>query len=221
MINNLFLYFQWYNSYELASVLWIIAFSLLFLSCGLFLLASNRTEVKARKNVLLGYSLFSLSFGFTRFFFFISDFCGDLKDSITTLGYLTGILGIIFIIYMLEKYLIKTRMILTFMTAICFIIMVIAVLGLTTRNVALIMIYILSPAALIAALIAYIYFIINSTGTSRKKAIGALFGIIFIFIGHFLDSSLILSLFPDIPMIISPLVMIFGVIFFTSFQLRN
>jgi len=207
-----------YDLFEFACVLWIMAFSVLFLAFLLFLLASKKSDIESRKNVLIGYGMFCLLFGLTRFFFYISDFFGDFHDTIIVLGYGTGILGLISVIFILETYLIKTKKVLTIITSICFLIMIFAILGLTTRDVALTMIYILSPAALIAATIAYIYFIKNSTGASRKKAIGALLGIFLIFFGHFMDSNLWTSLF-DTPIIISPIVLIFGVLFFTSSQL--
>ena len=208
-----------YISFQLSCILWIIAFSALFLAFLLFFRASRKVEIESRKNVLLGYGMFCLLFGLTRFFFYVRDWCGDFHNTIIVLGYGTGILGLICVIFILETYLIKTKKVLTLITVICFIIMIFALMGLTTRDVALTMIYILSPAALIAAVIAYIYFIVNSTGCSRKKAIGALLGVLLIFLGHFMDSNVFTGIFPDIPSVISPIVMIVGVFFFTYSQL--
>ena len=81
------------------------------------------------------------------------------------------------------------------------------------------MIYILSPAALLTAAIVYIYLIINSTGPSRKKAVGALLGMILMFLGHFMDSLLFTTAFPDFPLAISPIVMIIGILVYSSSQL--
>ena len=94
-------------------------------------------------------------------------------------------------------------------------------MGVASRDDALLMIYILIPAALIATVITFIYFILNSSGPSRKKAIGALLGILLMFLGHLMDSNLFNSLIPSLPDIICPIVLIIGVIFFTASQLFN
>jgi len=220
LILEIFVHFQqWYDSYEINNIAWLTASFLLFISFVLFLIASKKEELESRSRVYLGYGLFCLCFGLTRFLFVFADFFGDLHDNIMILGYLTGILGVIFVIFILETYLLKTKKILTIITSILSILILIALLGLTSRDDALMMIYIFLPAAIIATTITFIYFIINSTGTSRKKAIGALLGIIFIFFGHTMDSNLWANFFPDIPLIISPVVLIFGIIFFTSSQL--
>jgi len=212
---------QWYKSYEVNSTIWLISSFLLFISFVLFLIASKKEELESRSRVYIGYGLFTLCFGLTRFLFIFADFTGDLHDNIMVLGYLMAILGILAVVFILETYLLKTKRILTIITSILFILILVAVMGVASRDDALMMIYILIPAAIIATVITFIYFIINSSGHSRKKAIGALIGILLMFFGHLMDSNLFNAIFPGLPEIICPIVLIIGVIFFTTSQLYN
>jgi len=222
LILEIFVQFQqWYDSYEINSIVWLISSFLLFISFVLFLIASKKEDLESRSRVYLGYGLFTLFFGLTRFLFVFADFTGDLHDSIMVVGYLMAILGILVVVYILETYLLKTKRILTIITSILFVLILISVMGLTSRDDALMMIYILIPAALIATVISFIYFIKNSSGASRKKATGALLGIFLMFFGHLMDSNLFNNYIADLPNIISPIVLIFGVIFFTASQLYN
>lgn len=222
MLYGLFIIFQ-EDIYELRMILWYIVNILLFLSFLLFLLKAKKLETKSQKNVYLGYGLFSLLFGLTRLFFILSWLCGDAfegcSDFYLILGYLIGTLATIIIIYILETYLLKTKKILTGITIIVFCIILIALFGLTSRGIALTMIYILLPVVIGAISMSYIYFIIKSTGTSRKKAIGAFGGLLLLFIGHFMNTSFFNSMFPGTPGIISPIIMSAGIIIFMITQL--
>jgi hypothetical protein len=210
--------FQGEEYFELVS--WVIVIALLFLSFALFVIEAIKTDEKSRKMVYIGYGLFALCFGLTRLLFFLTEFCGGICDDFFhIIGYLTGIAGIIVVIFIMETYLLKTKKILTFITIILFGIILIALTGLTTRDIVLNMIYILLPFALVAVALSYIYFIFKTSGPSRKKAIGALLGMILIFLGHLMSARLFLSYFPDFPLYVAPIIMIIGVIFFTISQL--
>ena len=210
------------NSEEFIHLLHLCVIILLHLSFLLFLIKAIKLDVKSQKNVFFGYSLFCLFFGFTRLFFLLSWFCGE-NEACTNLflifGYLIGTLGIMIYIFILETYLLKTKKILTVINIIVFLIILIALFGLTSRAIALTIIYISSPSVIIAFLITYIYLIIKSSGLSRKKAIGALIGLLGIFIGHSMNTGAFFSLFPGVPTFISPIVLIIGVIIFTTTQL--
>ena len=133
-------------------------------------------------------------------------------------SYINGILGLIFWIYSIETYLVKTKKILSILTTVSFIITLIALFGLTDQSIALTMIYILLPGVVLAVMLLYIYIIFKSTGTVRKKGIGLLIGIILFVIGHMLDySKSPLSI--GVPEIISPLLSIVGIVIFTMTQL--
>lgn len=212
---------QWYDTTEIGNIVWFISSILLFISFILFAIVSKKEELESRSRVYLGYGLFCLCFGLTRFLFVFADFTGDLHDNVMVVGYLTAILGILFVVFILETYLLKTKKVLSIVTFILFIFLIIASAGLTSRDDALNIIYILIPAALIATVISFIYFIVNSTGASRKKATGALLGILFMFGGHLIDSNLFNDYIADVPEILPPIILIFGVFFFTISQLYN
>ncbi len=140
------------------------------------------------------------------------------QDVYLILGYLSGIIGLIIIIFILESYLLKTKKILTSITFILFCIVLITLFGESNRQLALNMIYIFLPAVILAIIFSYVYFIIKSSGSSRKKAIGLLIGIIIFVIDHMMDYSKSPLSF-GVTEIISPLLSIIGIVIFTTTQL--
>ena len=215
--------FQSVDLFDPTFILWYIVNILLFLSCTLFLLKAFKTEGKSQRNVYLGYGLFSLCFGFTRLFFLLSWSCEGIfegcYDFYLTAGYVAGIIGMIIIIFIFESYLLDTKKILTGITFIAFLIVLVALFGLTSREIALNMLYILLPAGIIALTISYIYFIVKSTGASRKKAIGVFIGLTLFFIGYSMNTTIFITIFGGIPSFLSPIVMSIGIIIFTLFQI--
>ncbi len=222
---SLFILFQENGSIEVDTLLFIILIVLLFGCFSLFLIKSLKLEMKSQKRVFLGYGLFLLLYGFARLFFLVAMLCGNFfegcRDFYLTLGYFVGIVGVIFIIYIMETYLLKTKKILTFISISVSIITLIALMGLTTREIANQMIYFLLPSVILAVCFSYIYLIIKTPGSSRRKALWALIGIIVLFFGHLINTHEFRILFPveQIASILSPIVIMIGVIIFTASQL--
>jgi len=169
----LYLQFQDYGYFGFIVYLWYIVIGLLFLFHILFILSSKKAENEAQRRVLIGYSFFCLLFGSTRIFFIISVIYGgsfNVSDNFfLILGYLTGILAIISVIFILETYLLKTKKIITLITLILFILILISLFGVLTKDFALYLIYILSPAAITATIFSYLYLTVKSTGPHRKR----------------------------------------------------
>ena len=210
-------YFQ-----ELSLILWLISAGLLFLAFLLFLLKSNKLEMKSQKMIYLGYGLFGLFFGITRILFIIAFYIPDQYDFYTTFGYMTGIIGILCWLYMLETYLVtNTKKIFMIITSIAFVIALIALIGQASRDLALIMIYVLLPFAIIAIFMLYLYLIIKTTGTVRTRAIWLLIGLIILAIGYMMDSELFVGNFPGVPLEIAPSLMILGTLIFMITQLKE
>ncbi len=218
--------YQLYTFISLDDILWYVAIALLFLSFIFFLLKAIKIEIISQKRVYLGYGLFLLLFGFTRLFFLFSWRCGNAFEGCQyfylILGYLVGTFGLIIIIFLLETYLLKTRKILTSITIILFCIILIILFGFPSqegREFALMMTYILLPIVIVTISISYIYLIIQSSGLSRKKAIGAFIGLFLISIGHLMNTSFFYSILPGAPGFLAPIVMIMGVAIFLTTQL--
>jgi hypothetical protein len=217
--------FQGNDVIELDILCFYILIASLFGSFVLFLVKSIKLEMKSQKRVFLGYGLFLLLYGFTRLFFLIAKFYGDLdlldyKDYYLTLGYFIGLLGVIIIIYIMEKFMLKTKKILTSITITVSVINLIAVMGLTTKDFALNMIYILLPSVIIAVCFVYLYLMFKTMGKPRRKATWAFIGIVTLFAGHIIYTSFFRSFVPpDFPFYISPIIMIIGVVIFTTSQL--
>jgi len=201
-------------------ILWIIAISLTFLSSALFAFRALKTEEKGPKMANIAYCIFLVFFGLTRIVYIIAVYNPLNYDFYTILGYIFFISGIIFWIYILETFVItSTKKILLISNLIVFAIILIALMGATSRYFALTFVYIFSITALFVVLIIYLYIIINTRNTARKKAIGVFVGLILISLAHFMDSELFIFAFPALPLEITPIVLIGGIFTFTWSQL--
>jgi hypothetical protein len=218
--------FQEIYYFEIDEILWIVSIALLFSLFIIFLLKTRKLESKSQKRVYLGYGLFSLLYGFTRVFFILADLCGNAFEGCQyyylILGYLSGTFGMIIIIIIMETYLLKSKKIFTGITIVLFCIILATFLLFPTeegRSLALTMTYILLPIVVLTISVSYLYLAIKSSGSSRKKAIGALVSIVLIIVGHVLNTTFYNSVFPDTPLIIGPIIMIGGIILFVTSQL--
>ena len=218
-VSDVYLGIGYYEGLSL--ILWIISVILLFISFGVGLFKARKLEMKTQKIFLIGYGLFGFLFGLARVFFIFAFFNPPQFEFFTQIAYITGVLGIICILYILETYMIqKTKRIFFIITVIAFIITLISLAGLTDRYIALYMLYIILPFSIAIVLILYIYLILKTTGVLRQKAIGLFIGLILIEIGYSLDTEFFLSNF-TIPLEIAPLCMIGGIIIFMIAQLRS
>lgn len=201
-------------------ILWIISIILILLSAVLYFLKILKLETKSIKMTFFAFGVFFSLFGFTRIVYIIAVYNSRYYDFYTTLGYIFIIIGLIFWLYVLESYVITiTRRALMIICLVVFIIALIALIGATSRYIALIALYFLLPVSIGAIYIIYVYLAYNTSGRARKKAIGILIGMILIAISHFMDSELFLSNFRYVPLEITPIVMILGILVFATSQL--
>lgn len=201
-------------------ILWLIASGLFFLTFTLFFIKGSKFKLKSMKMTYFAYGIVLLMLGFTRIFFIVAVYIPDNYDFYTTLGYLTGIGGMIFWLYVIESYLVtKTKRIFTIICLITFSISAIALSGAVSRDFALNIQFILLPAALGIITLLYIYIILKATGNVRIKAIWVLVGLALIAISQVMDGQGFILAFPDFPLIIAPIIMIIGILLFAESQL--
>ncbi|MHA1281749.1 MAG: hypothetical protein ACTSQP_04515 [Promethearchaeota archaeon] len=203
-------------------ILWLISIGIFFTSFVLFILKALKLEMKSQKKIFQGYGIFSLFFGITRIIFIIGVYIPEQYDFYTTLGYITGILGILYWLYVIETYLItNTKKIFMIITSVAFGIALIALIGQASRYFALMLIYILLPFAIVAIFMLYIYLIIKTTGIVRKRTIWLVIGLVILVIGYIMDTELFVGNFRWIPLEISPALMILGTLIFIITQLKE
>ena len=206
----------------LSLILWLISAGLLFFTFIMFMHSRTRIEMKSQKMMYIGYGLFALFFGLTRLAFIAGFYFPDDYDFYTTLGYILAISGMLCWLYMLETYLIKkTKRMFFLIMLIGFVVALISLLGQASRYFALQIIYIIAPFAIAVILFLYLFIIVKTTGTIRKKAIWVLVGLIFLTIGYLMDSEMFVGNFPWVPLEVAPILMIVGTLIFLTSQLRE
>ena len=124
---------------------WIVHLIIVFVTSLLFYLEAKKLEMKSQKAMNYGYSIFFSLFGLLRIFFMLGVYFPDngSYDFFTNLGYISGILGVISLIYVLETYMVpKTKKIFLIISVIAFVICLIALIfpG-ASREIALEFIY--------------------------------------------------------------------------------
>lgn len=203
-------------------ILWLLATGLMFLSTIILIIKSVKRKERSPKLVFLAYGIFYIFFGLTRLFYIIAIYNPDNYDFYVTLGYITQVLSLISVLYVLETHVVKsTRKIFLIITIIAFFIALISLIGVVSRDFALTMLFILLPFSASVILILYLYVIFKSTGALRKSAIGLFLGAFLLFVAQILDSEMFISLtYGIIPFIleITAIIMIVGVIIFTFSQ---
>lgn len=199
---------------------WYAVIVLFFVGSILFLNRARNVEMKSQKMSFVAFAVFGFCMGLCRIFFILGVFYNQSYDDFTVLGYISALVGLIFWVFVLEKYLIqKTKNVLSIVLLVAFSFTLVALAGLTDRYTALNIQYALLPVILVSILAMYIYLIMKTTGTIRIKVIGILVGLLLILAGQMLDAELIISTFPQLPFIVAPSIMIAGIILFLSTQL--
>ncbi len=206
-------------------ILWILVIILLLISVCLFAIKAFKTEEgKGLRMMLIAYSVFCLFYGLTRIIYIIAVYNPPNYDFFVILGFLFMLLGIIYWLFILETYIIKfTKKIITIINLIGFVIGLITLSGyfifaISEMLIWRIIIYTLGSVSIGIIMIIYVYLIIKTTGTPRKKAIGILVGLILVYITNIMDSEFFISTF-TIHLVITPIIMIIGIIIFTGSQL--
>jgi len=213
--------FQGIGYYQgISFILWVIVIILLFISAILFLFYSFKKEMETTRKGYIAYVLFFIFFSITRIVYLLSVYIPENYELFTTIGYISAIASLVFILYVLETHVVKsTKRIFTYITVIAFIISSLSLLGLTDRYTALDIILVLTIFSIAAILSLYLYLIIKATGKVRIKAILIFIGILCIYLSETIDSEWFIAAIPSFPLEITPVIMIIGIILFTGTQL--
>ncbi len=205
--------------------LWYVAMIATYISGVVFLVRTKRAEAVS-KQWYLAFALFSFFYATTRLLFnlavefgmaIVDD--GKVYDDWCGLGYISAIAGAIYILYVAEKNIItSTRKICTIMLVVGLGASILGVVGVYPREYTLIITYAVSLLATVLILFIYIVMIRNSTGALRKKTVGAFIGIIIWFVSIILDGEVAYTAIAGMPLLLSPLMYLIGVILYTIFQ---
>ncbi len=198
---------------------WFIAIAVLLYTGYLFLNKSRSVEAEGQKWLFIGFGIFFILYATTRILFLCAEWARDWGpdlyspnvipfskpggpgyDLFWRIATLSGLVGWTFFIFVIEKYLIrKTKFIFSIIglgtLIICLIFGPYEIGLLATRTGPILMGLIL--------ILLYFYLIFTSDGDVRKKALMATLGLIVLFIGIGIDSTLgqaaLYSYVPTVP----------------------
>jgi hypothetical protein len=220
--------FQIVGMYQgISLIFWCAAIGFLFFSIILVYIQTTRMENRNQRRVFQCVSFFFLLYGLARVFFIIAMYtafmCVECYDFFAQLGYISSILGVFFFIFAIENYILKqTKRILSSFMLTALIVCIITSMIPESRYFALTMIYILLPFSLVGVLLFFLYLIKINTGSGRKRALWLLSGMILLFTGHIIDSEAFISSFPEVSLLLGPLIIIISCFFcFNGYQKRK
>ncbi len=146
------------------------------------------------------FSFFIVFFILQRVSFILSDYVRyssgktDLYSRLVIFGYIFLIIGFLNLIYILEKNVIqKSRFIISIIIVVFFGINIVMLFFPGFLGLVRILNYIISYSEVFLLLLIYIYVMIKTTGTPRKKAIITFVGLLLMMIGAILDSEALLT----------------------------
>ena len=211
---------------ETIDVIIIISYSIIcviFLLTGIgFLLKAKDKPVQVR-NYLLGIGLFFFLYGISRVLVFLFeltfeiDFIWNLSaadferifaerpdlelrhDIVWRLSTAIGTTGLVFLMYQLEVIIMKkkTKFLFTILTVVTVIpALILGVAGKDEVSIVRIILYAGNLLVIVIPLF-YLYLAVKTSGTPRKRAIGAAFGMLLTFLGVVFNSSVGKTLFAD------------------------
>ncbi|MBD3230841.1 MAG: hypothetical protein GF329_21870 [Candidatus Lokiarchaeota archaeon] len=217
--------------------LWLLIINiviLIILAILFWVKAFRKSEIESQKWFSFCLGFFMLCFSLTRLFFFFSDLYKEEIWIEMTYGFITlnfnffwklaalfGIGGLIFILFVLERYSVKiTKYILTIIVTIGLILAIFFPVSPDLGFDARLMTYITVPLGVLGILSLYLYLMIKTPGEVRRKSLTAFIGILILFMGFMIDTALGQSLFGFDPGIIATILMIGGSIIFSIANLK-
>lgn len=213
----------------------ILVCSVLFvIFCGYFINKYRKTEEKTQAWFYLGLGVFCLCFAIMRIWFLCSDLVDEGLWGVSQIGPIIldadfywrwaaifGIGAVLSVLFVIERYMVKTHYILSFITSIGVVIALIVPVEPYGRLAT----YVFTPFGVLAVVGLYAYLIKITPGRIRIKTILAMIGIFLIFFGFIVDTDLGQSILATLDIevvgiIASSLMMVGGAIFVLGYRIE-
>ncbi len=207
----------------------VIVFSFIF--AFYFWRRRSELEMKSSRMVFLGQGLFIFCYGITRLLFLFQLYFKDdyyvsifpdpaLSDLIWKVSTAIGILSMVFLLVVIETYLVKSRYVFSLIALVgCVLSLVLPV------ETARIVTYIALPLAMIGIIALYAYLFFKSSGELRKKVSWSLNGFIIFGIGVVIDTeygkSILSGWLGIVPPFLAEVLMIVGLAIYTYYNIKD
>jgi hypothetical protein len=210
--------------FEIEVYLVMVNVIILFIFAGIFWYKMYKeSEIASQKWYQFGIGLFLLCFGFTRIFFTLSDLVfkgywigfGLGWEIYWKFAAISGIGSLLFVLIVLEKYMVKTKFVLSAIVLAGLIAAIILPLEEGLAFDARFATYITSPIAALGILGIYLYLTIKATGSVRKKSALAFIGILIALLGFTINTVLGKELIGVDLGILATILMIIGIVVFS------
>jgi hypothetical protein len=207
----------YYKSWDFP--LWLIIIALGFISTILFYARSKKTESLQQRSLFVGMSalFFFLALAHISFLGAVWWVATLSYDLVVGFGYIFELIGITFLLYKVEKEIVKqTHFVMTIFSACGVAISILAEFGvafsvsgeITFMTISRLLSSIISSCDTILIIIIFLYLIRGSVGAVRMQAIITFIGILAMLIGYLLDSELVYGIWATQPIILPPILVL-------------
>ena len=202
-----------------------------------FMVKAHKAEAKATKRIFEGFGLFGLTYAITRLIFLFSDYENATHQGTNTYllfdwvtaAYTVTFAALILIYHTVERLMLNRKPVFTVIAIISFVICMVALVltvltigvnldtGTGPQTISQYTLYVTGPILIIGIAALYIMIARNASGNVRKKAIGALVGLLVLSAGLLFDMDGLwkfFTSFDDIRLLLSPTCFIAGTITF-------
>ncbi|MHA1129950.1 MAG: hypothetical protein ACTSQI_05115 [Candidatus Helarchaeota archaeon] len=207
----------------------VIVFSFIF--AVFFWRRRSELEMRSSRMVFLGQGMFVGCYGVTRLFFLFQLYFKEgyyvdifpnavMSDIIWKISTAIGILAIVFLLIVIETYLVKSRYIFSLVALVgCILSLILPV------DDARIVTYIALPIAMIGVIALYAYLFFKSSGELRKKVSWSLNGFIIFGVGVVIDTefgkNFLLNWIGIVPPFLAEVLMIVGLAIYTYYNIKD
>ncbi|MHA1650737.1 MAG: hypothetical protein ACTSYB_11130 [Candidatus Helarchaeota archaeon] len=192
---------------------------IIFIICSIILfIKSRRLELSEQKKFFIGLAGFALGWSLTHLTFLFVNIMPEEDPLFAVLWKIAaciGILALLSIILVIERYAVKSKYVFSIITLIGLILVI--VLPIYGREIsgARLASYIFLPIGASSIVFLYLYLIIKLTGEPRRETIYVFIGILLIFFGYALGTELLSGVYIPYRFVINSLLMICGGILVT------
>lgn len=211
-----------------------VVISMILFALYLFNKMRKKESGSVQKHIYLGYCFFLLSYGVTRIFFIFSDYevrslvypiiDSPLNMIYVGIAYTFGLFGALWIFFMVERYLVRTRYIFTAITIGILGLSIISILGIVPTDIPQLIMTVALPGFIALIILLYVYVAIKTPGDARNRALGIVVGLLIMVIGFLLGSKLFggalesLGMLYEVRILIEPFIVIAGAAIFAFSQ---
>ncbi|GAB4307091.1 MAG: hypothetical protein Kow0069_04330 [Promethearchaeota archaeon] len=178
--------------------------------CALFLLKRRKLELKTQKALYLGMGMVLLFLSVMRVFYLAAVRFYVDYDLVANLGYASQLVALTALLFEFEKHVVqRTRFAFTLLGVAGVVVSLASLVDWLDRDFARLFSTLVSTLDTLAVLALFASLVRRSVGAVRTRTLTSFVGVVVMFVGNLIDSEMFYGFWPDMPLLLAP-VLAFG-----------